>query len=534
MIGYYCLNKGLKLNMSKYYRINNSFIYRQGDLMNENLLKPIIEASYLTANNTWRYRAILRFFYEQHERLRHYLVLEEIYDYLKKNPYFQDYTEDQLQQDLDQLVSWKNLIPRQDMGRVTTIEEFKKRKFRYQLTPYTIEFERMIIGLEKMGEGYGGSLERTLFDRLLANLMKLTEVSKDGDSTSFLIFKQSNEQIHLLWKEDIFDNFRKLTENATDYLAHLQSEKVEAQMMTEAFLVFKESLTEYLRNFMTSLQRVSFRIESLLQEVPQTFVTKLSDCLAEYELSIPRLDTSLTKEQLAERYINEWNSLKTWFLGDNTRESDLTYLQNATNEAIRRLTRFAQRLGENRHSLRNRRMDYLHLAKWFLNLDSLEEAHKLSACVFGVAHTRHLYVDQPKKTESYDVEIWNEPPAEVTIRPKIRTYQEKTRPNAIIDQTARKKAALEAYLAEKAQEQQLMEELIKGDRLEIKNLSEVTPFIRKTILSWIAKSMAHPERKGKTENGRVYRLEKISDQRIILKAEDGELEMPDYVLIFEK
>jgi len=67
-------------------------------------------------------------------------------------------------------------------------------------------------------------------------------------------FNKTNEEIYLLW-QDLYENFHKLTDNAADYLAHLHSEKVEEQMMTEAFLVYKEALTEYLRNFMTSLQR---------------------------------------------------------------------------------------------------------------------------------------------------------------------------------------------------------------------------------------------------------------------------------------
>lgn len=41
--------------------------------MEEKLRKPIPEASYLTAANADRYRSILRYFYQQHERLRYYL-----------------------------------------------------------------------------------------------------------------------------------------------------------------------------------------------------------------------------------------------------------------------------------------------------------------------------------------------------------------------------------------------------------------------------------------------------------------------------
>lgn len=497
--------------------------------MNEQLLKPIQEATYLTVPNAWRYRSILRYVYQQHERLRHYIVLEEIFQYLKQEPYFREFTEEQLQQDLDQLVAWKNLIPRQDTGRVSSIEEFKKRKFRYQLTPYTIEIERMVLALEHLGEGFGGSLERTLFDRLLGNLIDLTVAWVETDS----IFSKTNEEIYLLW-QDLYENFHRLTDNAADYLAHLHSEKVEEQMMTEAFLVYKEALTEYLRNFMTSLQRTSFRIEGLLQEIPLTFSQRLTVCVAEYELSIPRLDVRPSKEQLIERFLNEWDGLRTWFLGDAGRESDLIYLQNATNDTIRRLTRFAQRLGETHHNLRNRRLDYLHLAKWFSTLETVQEAHELSACVFGAFHTRHLWVDRPKQTESFEVEIWDEPPSEIQIRPKVRNYREKGRPNAVVDQSERKKATLDAYLREKENEQQLLDNLIQDSRIVLGNLPELTTFIRKTLLTWISKCMANPERKGKTETGRTFFLERASNRQISLHCEDGLLEMPDYIFVFDE
>lgn len=263
----------------------------------------------------------------------------------------------------------------------------------------------MVVSLENLGEGFGGSLERTLFDRLLEALLKLT--AEMPGTQGFTIFKKTEEEIHLLW-QDLYEDFRKLTENATDYLAHLQSEKVEEKMMTEAFLVYKEAITEYLSNFMTSLQRTSFRIEGVLKGTTPGFGRDLAGQLAAYELSIPRMDQPLSKEELVERFLGHWEGLKTWFLGDSERESDLIYLQNATNEAIRRLTRFAQRLGENHHNVRSRRMDYLHLAKWFTGLD-LNAAHELSACVFGVFHTRHLLVHQAKQTESFEVEVWDEP-----------------------------------------------------------------------------------------------------------------------------
>lgn len=142
-------------------------------------------------------------------------------------------------------------------GKVSTIEEFKKKRFRYQCTPYTVEIERMVQRLEQMGDSFGGSLEGTLFDRLL-NLLQgfISALERKGTS---------GEDLHALW-EEVHETFRKLTKNATDYLAYLQSEKVEEMMQAEAFLAYKEAITQYLRSFMTALQRTSLRIEAVLKD----------------------------------------------------------------------------------------------------------------------------------------------------------------------------------------------------------------------------------------------------------------------------
>lgn len=430
--------------------------------LEENLYRPISEVTYLTTDNAWRYRAILRYFYQQHERLRHYLFPEEVYEYLKQNPYFEDYSEEKLQQDLNQLVEWKNLIPRQDTGKVTTIEEFKKKKFRYQCTPYTVEIERMVLGLERMGDSFGGSLERSLFERLLDSLMKLTSVEnspfRDKKEQSYRIDRLTGEEANQIW-EEMYDHFRKLVENATDYLAHLESEKVEEMMMTEAFLVYKDSLTEYLRNFMTSLQRTSLKIETILLETPDDLIERVIDRVADYQMSIPRLTVQQSLDEWKVKFKEQWKSIKGWFLGRDRVDSELIYLQNKTNETIRKITRFAQRLGERHHNFRSRRKDYLHLAEWFSKLEDVKEAHELSACVFGVFHTRHIYAET-KATEDIYTEIWDHPPTVLTIKPRIRNYREKIRTGAVISREQEKQAMLQEYLREREAERQLVEEMI--------------------------------------------------------------------------
>ncbi|NNU88996.1 DUF2397 family protein, partial [Geobacillus sp. MR] len=136
---------------------------------------------------------------------------EEVFAFLKEHKEFQNYTEDDLQQDLDQLVKWKNLIARQETVNIRTIEEFKKKRFRYQCSPYTVEIERMIRTLEKLGDSFGGSLEKTRFDRLYSSLVRIENIIQND-------FQEKREEINQIW-EETFDYFKKIIQNSADYIA---------------------------------------------------------------------------------------------------------------------------------------------------------------------------------------------------------------------------------------------------------------------------------------------------------------------------
>lgn len=70
-----------------------------------------------------------------------------------------------LKSDLDTLVNWKNLIAIADTAKVNTIEEFKNREFRYQLSEVAIEIERLLISLEHMKVENTATLEASLVER---------------------------------------------------------------------------------------------------------------------------------------------------------------------------------------------------------------------------------------------------------------------------------------------------------------------------------------------------------------------------------
>ena len=67
---------------------------------------------------------------------------------------FEKYSDKELVEDLNSLVSWGNLEPRQEMSEPKSIEEYKNKHFRYQISEASIAIEEM---LEKLGERTGHS-----------------------------------------------------------------------------------------------------------------------------------------------------------------------------------------------------------------------------------------------------------------------------------------------------------------------------------------------------------------------------------------
>jgi uncharacterized protein (TIGR02677 family) len=489
-------------------------------------MKKIIEASYLTAESAAHYRTILRYFYHQHERMRDFISPEEILEYMRAIPAFSDYQEELLHQQLAQLVKWNNLIARQDMTNAKTIEEYKKKRYRYQCTPYTVEIERMLVQLEKMGDTFQGSLERSQFERLLH---ALTNVQKElGENLS-----KPPEEYMRLW-EDVFRYFQTIRTSTADYIAYINSEQTDQRMQTEAFLVYKNQFTTYLRDFILSLQKTSLQIRQLLTELDPSKLMPFFQKLVDHRKAVPRLeDVSTSASEWLTEYQEYWSSLRQWFLGSTVQQSEWETLQWQTNEMIRRITRYVQRIGERQQHFRSRKKDYLHLAKWFTECKSLDEAHQVSSVVFGTMTVKHLQIEE-STTENLHADTWDETPVEITIIPRTVRYREKTKPGSFNSNDQKKKEQRRHYLLEREKEKKLIENYMTQGKITLSSLTTVEPFIRKVLLSWIGKSMASKNHTVKTDYGLLVKVELHRDETITLNAEDGQLTMPNVTFIFEE
>ncbi|MBR2215317.1 MAG: TIGR02677 family protein [Selenomonadaceae bacterium] len=482
--------------------------------MDEQDLRRITEVSYLNTDNTWRYRAILHFCFKRHEHMQTYVYPEDIFHELTKDPSFQEYTFEQLEQDLSMLVSWKNLIPHQETGRAKTIADFKKRRYRYQCTPYTVEIERMVERLKTLGEEFSGSLETTQFDRILRAMRDFLLPTKP----------LSDEELNQTW-QDLEHYFHTLVQNASDYLAHIKSAKVEERMQTVAFIVYKDRFTQYLQTFVVGLQRSAKRLENLFEQSTPEAEDALFQRLTDYQLSIPRLGEEKSRDAYLEDFRESFLVMREWFIGTGYRDSELATLSRETVDTIRRITKFAQRLAEQHQVFRSRKAEYLHLARWFSRLPTKEEADRLSAIVFGVAGGRHFY-GEPREAEDMNRRLEEEPATKLTLKPRVNTYRERTRQVPVQSRRNEKAAARQAHLLRQQKLAGFMQSLSADGIIDFAGLPVLSREARQMLLGWVAKALQRNPIH--TELGTVMELMWNRQDRssIVMHCEDGDFSLP--------
>lgn len=105
------------------------------------------------------------------------------------------------------LTEWKNLNTIQDTRRVSSIEEFKNKKFRYQMSEYSVEIERLVIRLENLFVE-GASLEPTLLERIRLNVERFPKMSGEDPNTVYA------------WWNDLNNDFIRLKKNARRKQSH--------------------------------------------------------------------------------------------------------------------------------------------------------------------------------------------------------------------------------------------------------------------------------------------------------------------------
>lgn len=491
-------------------------------LATEKRLRRILELRYLNAENADRYRCLMRAFYEQYDAGRQWLYEEEIYRLLAAEPYFGEYREEQCRQDLAALVEWKNLEVDQDTRNARTIEEFKNRRYRYQLSATSVEIERFIEHLENL-HVEGSSLEPSLLERIRLEVEQFPSMAQEPP-----------ERAHTWWK-DLYGDYERLNQNSKDYIRDLNSVKAEELMKTQAFFLFKDRLIEYLRNFVHSLQNNVGSIEEILAGMDPDLVEQVLEKVVEYQLSIPRLEQEVDRQELLALTQRRYGSLRNWFVGLGGGDNEAGKLFDRTNDIIRRITRYAAQISEQNGLGVNRREEYRKVAELFLGCRDLSQAHCMAAAVFGLERPRHLRSGQTRETDSWNSSVYEEKPLEILLRNRQRSGREKEHRSPIQDTAAQRARVLQETRKKLEKQQKKLAALEKDCRIRFSALPVLEPQVREILLQWVSNGLENGDYQGRTESGRRYHLELQPEQPpCVLHCQDGNLTMPALELVFEE
>lgn len=137
--------------------------------------EQINETSYLSVQNAPVYRKIMRCFFREYEKMHFQLYKEDIFRLMKEDEAFEEYSMEQMIQDLEALVKWKNLTPIQDPGKVYTIADYKNKQYRYTMSEYAVEIERLTVRLENLFFE-SGNLSTNFFARLEKSLEEIPDM----------------------------------------------------------------------------------------------------------------------------------------------------------------------------------------------------------------------------------------------------------------------------------------------------------------------------------------------------------------------
>ena len=208
---------------------------------------------HLSVPNAALYRSLLRTFARAKERFIVHLRPEDVAADLRID------ADDQLAQALEQLVAWGNLRADVDTSRVTTVEDFHRKRSLYQLTAAGQAAEQAITFYEE-AIGRRGQLQSVALADIADMLRSLKVLAAEEDPDP--------AKVHLQLLS-VADRFSSLADNAQAFMSALRRAIDFSDGNIDGFLAYKERLIDYINRFITDLANSGAQIAVLLHELEE-------------------------------------------------------------------------------------------------------------------------------------------------------------------------------------------------------------------------------------------------------------------------
>ncbi|GIH29034.1 hypothetical protein Aph01nite_73440 [Acrocarpospora phusangensis] len=375
------------------------------------------------------YRSILMVFVRAKDRFLVHLRPEDVAAELRRD------NDEALVSALYSLVGWGNLRADADTGRVTTVEDFHRKRYLYQLTPEGYAAEQA-LALYRQSVAQRGSLQSVALADIADQLEALARLAGDADPDP--------GRTHLLLL-GLADRFTSLAGNAQAFMASLRRAIDFSDGDVESFIEYKELLIDYIDRFIADLANYGSRIAVLLDEIEGLGHERLLRMAARREAAdaVPEGEDASAAMDRAEQasfevWENRWRGLSGWFVSTRTRSAQAKLLRQSAITAIKQLIDTVGLLNERRSGRSDRSADFRTLARWFAEAPNDNAAHRLWRIAFGLNSARHLTVtgatlDAWREDEPGSATPWAAAPP-IRISPQLRktgSYERRGKPNKI-------------------------------------------------------------------------------------------------------
>jgi uncharacterized protein (TIGR02677 family) len=489
---------------------------------------------HLGVPNAEQYRLLLRAFARAKERFIVHLRPEDIAAELRVDP------DDQLTEALDQLVKWRNLRADVDTSRVTTVEDFHRKRSLYQLTTEGQAAEQAIAFYEE-AIGRRGQLQSVALADIADQLRALLALATDRDPDP--------AKVHLLLLS-VAERFSSLADNAQAFMSALRRAIDFSDGDVDGFIAYKERLIDYINRFIADLANSGAQIAVLLTGLETTGHERLLRAAARREAAdaVPEgadagESLAQAEKQALDTWRNRWRGLDDWFTSrDAGHPSQARQLRQAAVTAIKQLIDAVGLLNERRSGRSDRSADFAALAGWFAQAPDDAAAHRLWRAAFGLSPARHLSItgDSADEWESVPAGTpWAEAPP-IRISPQLRrtgTYERRGQPSQVKDRSmARERLRFQAE-QEATQTAEARRRLRTSEPTLLSDLDVLDPGAFRLFLSLLGDALAarapgDTEVKTVTNDGSLeVRLRLVADGgTATIKTEDGVLTGPEHVI----
>jgi uncharacterized protein (TIGR02677 family) len=458
---------------------------------------------------------------------------------------------------LEKLVEWGNLRADADTGRVTTVEDFHRARYLYQLTRHG-QAAIQAIAVYEQALGRRGQLQSVALADIAEQLGSLLALAGEA--------QPDPAKAHLLLL-GLADRFGSLADNAQAFMASLRRTIDFQDGDEDAFVAYKDRLVEYIERFIADLANRGAQIADLIGRLERAGIGRLLEAAARREAAdaVPdapgagdgaaRTDGVEVEEAwhsvltgALAAWENRWRGLSDWFVSRGGRHpSQAKLLRGSAVSAITSLVNTVAALNERRGGRSDRSADFRALARFFAQAPDEAAAHRLWRAAFALSPARHLTVDAATEAAWDQAEPapntpWAEAPA-LEISPRLRetgSYERRGQPNRVADRSAARRVLAEQAEREAAETARARARLATDGPVLLSELAgprALDPGAFRLFLAVLGDALA-ARTPGESESGAItgdgtmeVRLKLVDADRIVeIPTEDGVLSGPEHII----